>query len=138
VLETEGPAVEETIDQGSGTILLAEDEAFIRKLTSRILETNGYDVLVAADGTEALAIGKRNIGRIDLLLTDVIMPGLGGAELAVELRRSRPDLPILYMSGYAFEALDLEELGDGECYLPKPFTSDVLLKEIGRMLVASG
>jgi len=137
-LETEGPAVQETIDQGSGTILLAEDEEFIRKLTSRILETNGYDVLVAADGAEALAIGKRNIGRIDLLLTDVVMPGLGGVELAVELRRSRPDLPILYMSGYAFEALDLEVLGDRECYLPKPFTSDVLLKEIGKMLVPAG
>lgn len=130
--------MEETSDQGSGTILLAEDEEFIRKLTSRILEANGYDVLMAADGAEALAIGRRNIGRIDLLLTDVVMPGLGGAEVAVELRRSRPDLPVLYMSGYAFEALDLEELGDGESYLPKPFTSDVLLKEIGRMLAKAG
>lgn len=130
--------MEETSDQGSGTILLAEDEEFIRKLTSRILEANGYDVLMAADGAEALAIGRRNIGRIDLLLTDVVMPGLGGAEVAVELRRSRPDLPVLYMSGYAFEALDLEELGDGESYLPKPFTSDALLKEIGRMLAKAG
>ncbi len=132
--ETEGKPVRDAIDQGSGTILLAEDEEFIRKLTSRILEENGYKVLMAANGIEALAIGKRDIEEIDLLLTDVVMPGLGGAELAEELRRSSPDLPVLYMSGYAFEALDLKELGDGELYLPKPFTSDVLLQAIGKML----
>ncbi len=130
--------MEETIDQSSGTILLAEDEDFIRKLTCRILEARGYKVLMAASGTEALEVATRNMDELDLLLTDVVMPGLGGAELAVELRRSRPDLPVLYMSGYAFEALDLEELGDGESYLPKPFTSDVLLKEIGRMLAKAG
>jgi CheY-like chemotaxis protein len=126
------------IEQVSATILLAEDEDFIRRLTCRILEARGFKVLVAASGAEALEIANRNMEQIDLLLTDVVMPGLGGAELAVALRRSRPDLPVLYMSGYAFEALDLEELGDRECYLPKPFTSDVLLQEIGKLLVPAG
>ena len=124
--------------KGNGTILLAEDEEFIRRLTSRILMENGYEVLAAATGSEALVIGKREIRRIDLLLTDVIMPGIGGAELVKELRRSRPDLPVVYMSGYTFEALDLNELGESENYLPKPFTSDVLLKAIGKMLMKSG
>ena len=126
------------LDQGCGTILLAEDEEFIRKLTCRILTARGYKVLTAANGAEALTVAEREISRIDLLLTDVVMPGLGGAELARELRRNRPDLPVLYMSGYAFEALDLEELGERELYLPKPFTSDVLLKAIGKLLTTTG
>jgi CheY-like chemotaxis protein len=137
-VEQDDRSADDLPDQGSGTILLVEDEEFIRKLTTRILEKSGYSVIQASDGAEALAIGRRSIGQIGMLLTDVVMPGIGGAELAEELRGIRPDLPVLYISGYAFEALDLKELGEGEYYLPKPFTSEVLLNAIGKMMKKAG
>ena len=99
------PAPEHETGPGSETILLVEDEDVVRDLTRRVLERQGYTVLACADGEEAIALAKRDDRRIHLLLTDVVMPGLRGYEVARLVAASRPEIKILYMSGYAEEAL---------------------------------
>ncbi len=109
-------------------ILLAEDEPAVRSLTKRILERSGYEVIDAATGDEALAIFQREGARVDLVLTDVVMPGLRGPELVAELERLRPGLPVLFMSGYADD--DLVRRGvfpEHVAFLKKPFTHTDLL-----------
>ena len=86
--------------RGSETILLVEDEAIVRELTVQILESDGYQVLEAMNGTEALRIAGEHGAPIHLLLTDVVMPGMNGRELANELRLHHPDMRVLFMSGY--------------------------------------
>ncbi len=121
--------------QGRGTILLVDDEEMIRDLTRRTLESAGYDVLAAADGQEALEKAREyGIDRLALVLTDAVMPRLGSAGLAGALRKERPGLPVVYMSGYAFDTLDIQELGEGEYYLPKPFAPSVLLEKLRKAL----
>ena len=90
---------------GSETILLVEDEDVVRDLTRRVLERQGYTVLACADGIEAVALAELNDRRIDLLLTDVVMPGMRGYDVAKRVAGTRPEIKILYMSGYAEEAL---------------------------------
>jgi two-component system, cell cycle sensor histidine kinase and response regulator CckA len=92
-----------TSSRGSETILVVEDDPLVRKAAIRSLSAAGYRVIVAGSGREALEVAAREKHAFDLLLTDVIMPGQNGRELADELRRSRPDLRVLYMSGYAHE-----------------------------------
>jgi len=93
----------------------------LQKLTSRILGGYGYRVLQASNGDEALNIRRKHDGPIHLVLTDVIMPGMNGPELAKTLRDQRPDLRVLYMSGYAAEELDLEaELNERAVFVAKP------------------
>jgi two-component system, cell cycle sensor histidine kinase and response regulator CckA len=98
---TESPAAPLTARGGSETILFAEDEESIRKFTSTFLTRLGYRVLCAADGIEAIDIAKTHAGEIDLLVTDIVMPRMGGRELAETLRGSLPGLKILFISGYA-------------------------------------
>src|SRR5690606_799677 len=86
--------------RGSETILLVEDEPAVMRLVQEILEGAGYSVLPAHDGRRALQIARAHDGPIDLLLTDVVMPGMGGAALAEKLTAERPELPVIYMSGY--------------------------------------
>ena len=93
--------------QGSETILLVEDEAIVRELTVQILESDGYQVLEAMNGTEALRIAGEHGAPIDLLLTDVMMPGMNGKELANKLRLHHPDMRVLFMSGYDDQQIDL-------------------------------
>ncbi len=112
---------------GSETILLAEDEEAVRALVRRILEKNGYKVLVARDGSEAIRLAEAHAGAIDLFLTDVIMPGMGGVELTSRIHEHCPDTPVLYMSGYNDE--DIARRGGlSEHYrlLQKPFTAVAL------------
>jgi CheY-like chemotaxis protein len=115
---------------GAGeTILVAEDEASVRELVRTVLTRLGYRVVVAADGQEALAAAERE--RPDLLLSDVIMPNLGGPELARRVRALYPDLPILFMSGYTAGALDRHSLVEtGATLLNKPFTPAVLASAV--------
>ncbi len=120
--------------RGGGTILIAEDEPQVRELTCRLLRQAGYAVLAAADGEEALQIARGHSGRIDLLLTDVIMPRLSGDELAARLLVSRPGVPVLFVSGYANETLGLEGMGPGTRYLQKPFVPAVLLECVEELL----
>ena len=106
------------------TILLVEDDPMIRGLVSQTLETQGYKVVVADDGWEAVQLARKFDGRIDLLFTDVVMPGLGGAELAVAVRELHPEIKVLFMSGYARSQVTEEGVPPDAALLEKPFTPD--------------
>lgn len=111
----------------AGTVLVAEDEDAVRSLVRLVLSRAGYTVLTAADGEEAIDVAAAHEGEIDLLLTDVVMPRMGGTELASRLRGSRPDLPVIFMSGYAGEALTRDgTLPSGSAFIQKPFKPSVL------------
>ncbi len=110
------------------TILVAEDESPLRKLICRMLQNEGYTVLCAADGNSALRMAESHPGQIDLLVTDIRMPGMDGIELYTELRRQRPQLPVLFISGYA-QGRELQAP-----FLAKPFTPTVLLERIRELL----
>ncbi len=119
------------------TILLAEDEAAVRRLSKTLLEKMGYQVLAAEDAQEALDIAQGYEGEIHLLLTDVVMPGMQGPELAEQLKRTRPGIRVLFVSGYTdpsiFAGLDLSE---GRSFLQKPFTLKVLESKVRQLLLS--
>ncbi|MEX2583729.1 MAG: two-component regulator propeller domain-containing protein [Gemmatimonadota bacterium] len=120
---------------GSETILMVEDESALRRSTGRLLTRLGYGVLDAADGTAALTVARGYERPIDLLLTDVVLPGMSGRELADELRRELPDLKVLYMSGYTDDAIvDHGVLQAGVHLLQKPFDSDGLARMVRRVI----
>ncbi len=119
----------------SGTILVAEDEAPLRRLIATTLATAGYHVLPAASGEEALALASPS-QRIDLLLTDVIMPGMSGPELVSRFHATRPGCPILYLSGYDNDLIDQKTLESTASFLPKPFMPRALLTRIAELLAA--
>jgi len=123
-----------TIPAGVETVLLAEDEAGVRKYTRQILERYGYVVLVAADGHEALRTAQEYPGPIDLLLTDAVMPRMSGAELAAKFAELRPGVPVMCISGYS-DRLWPEAQG-GENYVHKPFTPGQLLRQLRAVLDA--
>jgi two-component system, cell cycle sensor histidine kinase and response regulator CckA len=109
---------------GSETVLLVEDEEIVRKLVREMLETAGYHVLDAGDGSEAIAISDRHEGAIDVLMTDVVMPGLSGQELARRLADRRRGLRVLFTSGYTEDAIaNHGVLSPGTAFLEKPFTA---------------
>lgn len=121
--------------RGNETILIAEDETSLRTLTSATLELNGYKVLQAKDGLEALEASRKHDGPIDLLLTDIVMPGMGGRALAEELGRERKDMRIVYMSGYTGQAVGSQgPVEPGSFYLHKPFTRQALTQKIREAL----
>jgi CheY-like chemotaxis protein len=123
---------------GSETILLVEDEESLRELARETLQLFGYTVLVAKHGVEALDIGERHEGALDLLLTDVIMPQLNGPELAEQLGRRRPGLRVLFMSGYTGTLLGHSRgLDPGVALLEKPFSPDALARKVRDVLDAS-
>jgi PAS domain S-box-containing protein len=131
------PAPEPAARPGSETILLVEDEDVVRELTRRVLERQGYTVLACANGEDAIAVAKRDDRPIDLLLTDVVMPGLRGYEVARLVAASRPEIKILYMSGYAEEALvGRPALADG-ALIEKPFAVDALARRVRETLEAA-
>jgi PAS domain S-box-containing protein len=120
---------------GTGeTILLVEDDDSLRALTERILERNGYAVTAAGNGAEALAL-TADLGELDLLLTDVVMPDMHGPALAVAMRADRPSLPVIYMSGYAETILAARStLPENAVLLSKPVSAHQLLAAIPRAL----
>jgi signal transduction histidine kinase len=121
--------------RGHETILLVEDAPMVRALAREVLERSGYVVLEAARGAEALQVSARHAGRIDLLLTDVVMPGMNGRELAERLRAERPGTRILYMSGYTEHAIVHQGvLSSGMQFFPKPFTPDALAEKVREVL----
>ncbi|HET8654184.1 MAG TPA: ATP-binding protein [Longimicrobiaceae bacterium] len=120
---------------GTETVLLAEDDQAVRTLARQILTRRGYRVIEASDGWEAIRLCDAHPGRVDLLLTDVVMPGLGGRELAERLRRRRPELAVLYMSGYPDEELARHGLHErGVALLQKPFGPTALADRVREML----
>jgi hypothetical protein len=122
---------------GEGTILLAEDDDAVRAIAREALERAGYTVLAAPDGPSALALADERPDPIDLLLTDVIMPGMNGRELAEALAARRPGLRVLYASGYTDNVLlDQGVLAPGVWLLDKPFTPAVLTAKVAAILGA--
>ncbi len=121
--------------KGDETVLLAEDEASLRTLTRNTLELCGYTVLEGRDGMDALKISQQHLGAIDLLLTDVVMPGMGGRTLAQELTRQRPEIKTVYMSGYTGQTFGQQgPVEPGSFFLQKPFTRDDLTRKIREAL----
>jgi len=122
-------------DRGQETILLVEDEGNLRQLTRQYLETQGYRILEAADGAAALQIVHSHKGVIHLLLTDVVMPGMNGRELAVRIVSQRPDIRVLYMSGYTENVIgENGRLDAGVNLLQKPFTLPALKQRVREVL----
>jgi CheY-like chemotaxis protein len=124
-------AAPEKAPRVSETILLVEDEAAVRSLAKRILTQTGYRVLEASDGAIALRLAAGHVGEIDLVLTDVAMPNLGGRGMVEELKELSPGMRVLFMSGYPKEEIFPEKgIASHTPYLQKPFTSDTLSSEV--------
>jgi PAS domain S-box-containing protein len=131
------PGVSEGIPAGSETVLLVEDEGAIRRLMAKILRENGYTVLEGSDGQGALEVSGRQQGPIHLLVTDVVMPGMSGRELAVRLVRSRPEMRVIYMSGYTDDEISRHGvLVPGVIFIQKPFSPSFLARKIRQVLDA--
>jgi two-component system, cell cycle sensor histidine kinase and response regulator CckA len=128
--EVEAPA-EPNRRGGGETILVAEDEAGVRRIVERVLSANGYRVLAAASGNQALEVAAANDGVIDLLLTDLVMPQMSGTELSSQLEH----IPSLFMSGYSEEMASAQGLRyDTDNYIQKPFTPEELMDKIREVL----
>jgi len=134
VAETPTPG---SLPAGSETILLAEDEPAVRTLAAHILRVHGYEVLEARDGEDAIRVADEYLGSIDLLITDVVMPGRGGRQAAEVIRRSRPGLRVLFMSGYTDDAVVRNGvLHDQVHFIQKPFTAAAFIDEVRKVLDA--
>jgi two-component system cell cycle sensor histidine kinase/response regulator CckA len=121
--------------RGDETILLVEDETVVRHLVAEILETNGYTVLQAGDGPSALELLRRHSGTLDLLVTDVVMPGMSGPEVAQAVTSMRPGTQVLYTSGYTDSAIGHHGvLEPGIAFLQKPFSADDLNRKVRVLL----
>ncbi len=124
-----------TARTGNGCVLLVEDQAAVRSVTQRMLERDGYTVLAAGSGKEALALADSYPGTIRLLLSDVVMAGLSYRDLYRQLRDRRPGLRVLYISGYPAEEIGRHGvLDDGVVFLAKPFTPRELIRKIREVL----
>jgi len=123
------------VRRGTETVLLVENAEPLRALAKEFLKSSGYAVMEADNGKEALQIAKAFSGPIDLLLTDVIMPGMGGKQLAEQLTGLRPATKVLYMSGYPDDGIVKSGiLGSGMAFLEKPFTREILLRKVRQAL----
>jgi PAS domain S-box-containing protein len=125
---------EETRSGHGQTVLVVEDDDVMREVARRILSRDGYSVITAADATEALRICEDSAVDIDLILSDVVMPGLSGPDLVARLRTVRPDLRSIYMSGYPEDFVARRHPGDDVTVVRKPFTPGMLLRQIRRAL----
>jgi two-component system cell cycle sensor histidine kinase/response regulator CckA len=118
-----------------GTVLLVEDEAAVREATKRMLRKFGFTVIEAKNGQDALMLWDKEGKTIDVVLTDVVMPSMGGAELAKALRERRRDLRVVFMSGYTQGTLELSSMDEAaNRFLPKPFTADQLVNTLRELL----
>jgi two-component system, cell cycle sensor histidine kinase and response regulator CckA len=124
--------------RGAETVLLVEDEALLREMLLETIESNGYSVLVARDGPEALQIAGAHAGPIPIMVTDVVMPGMTGPKLVDLFARTRPEMKVLYISGYSDESVSRNSLtGPGRAFLSKPFGPEALLRRVRESLDAS-
>jgi two-component system cell cycle sensor histidine kinase/response regulator CckA len=118
---------------GTGTVLLVEDEPMVRTVAERALTRHGYKVVTASNGEEALEVIARG-EEIALMISDVVMPGMDGPTTVREARKTRPELPILFMSGYAEEQLRKSIDLDNVAFLPKPFSVQELAEAARRAI----
>jgi two-component system, cell cycle sensor histidine kinase and response regulator CckA len=116
------------------TILVVEDELTVRNLIARVLRRQGYRVLEAANGEQALELARADTDGIALLLTDIVMPGMGGPDLARTFHELRPDTPVIFMSGYTPEAARAETFGEGSAFLQKPMSPAALAHVVREVL----
>ena len=129
------PAGAVAAPRGTETVLVVEDENALRHVAKRILESAGYTVLVAANGGEALLLAERHDGPVDLILTDVVMPGMNGRELAARLAAIRPRMKVLYTSGYTDDAIVQHGVLDPEMrFISKPYKIEELARKIRDVL----
>jgi two-component system cell cycle sensor histidine kinase/response regulator CckA len=131
------PAIDlcDSLSIARNTILVVEDEAFVREAACDILEGEGYRVLRARNAAEAQAAFRRQQGGVQLLLSDVVLPGQNGPALAKELRAARPALKAIFISGYPENTVTRYGLTAGQMsYLPKPFSAESLLGKVRQVL----
>jgi CheY-like chemotaxis protein len=120
---------------GTETVLLVEDDEFVRRLVHEVLESFGYRLLDAANAIEALSIGEQSDGPIHLLVTDLVMPRMSGREVANRLAALRPEMKVLFMSGYTDEAIvGLGMLAADTTFIEKPFAPDDLARKVRDVL----
>ena len=118
-----------------GAVCVIDDDDGVRKLVHAVLATSGYTVIEATDGKEALTIFQNDSARFDMVLTDVVMPGLSGPQLAQKMCLTHPGMQVLFMSGYTDEALGQHGvLEEGIALLEKPFTRGSLLRKLREIL----
>jgi two-component system, cell cycle sensor histidine kinase and response regulator CckA len=136
----EKPAAVDVASARGETVLIVEDQDTVRQLAANVLKQQGYSTVEAASGSEALLLLQgQDAPAIDLLLTDVILPGINGRELADRVRNKMPAIKVLFMSGYAGDALGRRGvLEDGLAFLPKPFTPAALLQKVRNVLASDG
>jgi CheY-like chemotaxis protein len=128
-------ATHEPAPGGSETVLVVEDDPAVRAIARQALERLGYRVLVSADAEQALAVAAAEVGELSLLVTDIRLPGLDGTALSSRLRPKHPGLRILYVSGYAGDAMVSRGLlGPDEAFLAKPFGADDLARRVRGLL----
>jgi two-component system cell cycle sensor histidine kinase/response regulator CckA len=126
------------VERGRGTVLVVEDEEALRRAAQRLLTRHGYDVLVAVDGEEALDIVEDNVQRIDVILSDVVMPRRSGTSLYQELHRRGVTKPFVFMSGYVGRGVgEAASLPEGVPFLPKPWEIEELLVILEQAIQAS-
>jgi two-component system, cell cycle sensor histidine kinase and response regulator CckA len=120
---------------GTETVLLVEDEESVRHLVRDTLAAKGYRVLEGENGESGLAVAAGHLGKIDLVITDVVMPGMGGREMAKQLVEARPGTKVLYLSGYTEDAIVSEgSIEAGTAFLQKPFTLQNLSRKVREVL----
>jgi PAS domain S-box-containing protein len=120
------------------TVLLVEDEPDLRELLSSLLRMNGYHVIAARDGQEAVELAKAHAGPVELLLTDIVMPHMNGLEAARIIRGLRPNISVIFMTGYAEEALSMSRSLGNDALLEKPVSPPILFEQIRKLLDAGG
>jgi CheY-like chemotaxis protein len=129
----------QTATGGDETVLIVEDDASLRALSARILEGNGYTVLLARNGLEALAIAGGHSGHIDLVASDVVMPKMNGRPLVEKLLETRKEMSVLFMSGYTDDEVMRRGVIDGRtAFLQKPFTPAQFAKKVREVLDQKG
>jgi CheY-like chemotaxis protein len=133
-----GAAAQDGQQNHEWQILLVEDEAFVRRVTAEVLEAAGYRLLLAENAAEAIKVCGQGAIPLHLLLTDVVLPGKNGRELARECRAFYPWIRVLLISGYAEQLAWPETVGDGHEYLAKPFSTYTLLRKVREVLEGTG
>jgi CheY-like chemotaxis protein len=128
------PQAAKTAAQGQETVLLVEDDKAVRAIAASGLQAYGYRVLEAQDGAEALRIFEQHADAIEMLVTDTVMPGMSGPQIAERLLESRPDLPVLLLSGYSSDVVARPGTISHAAFLQKPFTPTVLAQRVREVL----